>query len=94
MVHRLRLLPRADGIPVGGVSRLRIWLGRVKAWAGNLANRLGLPGTIRPLRYLDPLTGCLIEVRVGNLFTVISVDGRDYYFRRFSGRFDGTGSGC
>lgn len=46
------------------------------------------------MRLEDELTGRAIEVRVEPLFIVFSVDGRDYYFRRFSGRFDGTGLGC
>ena len=63
-----------------------IWLALGKAL------RCVAPGAIRNLDHHDELTGQHLEVRVGSLFTCVSVDGRDYYFRRYSGRFDGTGT--
>lgn len=59
-----------------------------------LLNRLGVPGVIRPMRYHDAVTGQQIEVKTGVFFTVVSIDCRDYYFDRVTGRFDGTGTGC
>ncbi len=56
-----------------------------------LLNRLGVPGAIAPMTFRDELTGCTLEVRLGTYYTVLTVDGRDYYFHRVSGRFDGTG---
>jgi hypothetical protein len=67
-------------------GRLRLWLGRVAEW-------MGLPGVIQNSNIRDRLTGQNIRVRVGQLFTVLSVNGRDYFFSRFTGRFNGTGSG-
>jgi hypothetical protein len=59
-----------------------------------MAEKLRLPGAIRDSMVEDEATGQRIEVRVGRLFTRISINGRDFYFDRFSGRFDGTGTGC
>jgi len=61
---------------------------------GRLLNRLGVAGAVKPMKISDSLTGQKMEIRVGLLFTRISVNGRDYYFNRLSGRFDGTGMGC
>jgi len=40
----------------------------------------------------DKITGQKVAVSIGDLFVRLSVDGRDYYFDRITGRFDGTGS--
>jgi hypothetical protein len=77
-----------------GASRFAIWRSRLKEWFCWALNRLGAPGAVRDVEIEDGGTGQKIEVRVGVLFTRISVNGRDYYFRRLTGRFDGTGSGC
>jgi len=42
----------------------------------------------------DSFSGQRLEIKVGIIYTRISVNGRDYYFSRLSGKFDGTGSGC
>lgn len=55
---------------------------------------LNLPGVVQPIDYPDMVTGDRIRVQVGKRFTVISVNNRDYYFKRFTGRFDGTGYVC
>jgi hypothetical protein len=39
----------------------------------------------------DRLAGQRISATVGELFVCVSVNGRDYYFDRITGRFDGTG---
>lgn len=67
---------------------------RVREQLSRLANWIKLPGAVANTRIEDSLTSQVIEIRTGVLFTRISVNGRDYYFRRFSGVFDGTGSGC
>ena len=77
-----------------GASRLDIWRARAKLWICRVLNRVGVPGTIQDADINDSLTGNHIQVRVGVLFTKVSVNGRDYYFRRLSGQFDGTGMGC
>lgn len=52
---------------------------------------LNAPGFIRGIEYPDRVTGDYISIRVNKRFTVISVNNRDYYFRRLTGKFDGTG---
>lgn len=56
-----------------------------------LLNRLGLPGAVAPMTFRDEVTGCTLTVRVGVYSTILTVDGRDYYFHRLTGTFDGTG---
>ena len=52
---------------------------------------LGIPGFVQPIDYPDIVTGNRIRVKVGRRFTVVTVNNRDYYFRRLTGIFDGTG---
>ena len=77
-----------------GAGRLLIWRSRFKEWFYRLLNRVGAPGAIQEAAIDDPLTGQNIRVHVGLFFTRVSVNGRDYYFHRLTGKFDGTGSGC
>lgn len=79
---------------VGVATRWQVWECRARMLLARIANRLGLPGFIKPVVLDDPVTGQHIEIRTGLLFTVIAVDGRDYYFRRFTGTYDGAGIGC
>jgi hypothetical protein len=65
-------------------SRLRQWLGRT-------LSRYGVPGAIQPMEFEDSLAGQHISVSVGEFFVCLSVNGRDYYFDRITGCFDGTG---
>ncbi len=57
-----------------------------------ILNKIGLPGIIRESVINDDLTNQKITIKTGVLFTVLTVNGRDYYFNRLSGKFDGTGS--
>lgn len=85
---------RVSNAPLSGATPLQIAIGRAGEVFGLLLNRLHLPGAIRPMRVHDDVTGVDLEVRVSALFTVVSVEGRDFYFRGVSGTFDGTGMGC
>ena len=62
---------------------------------GRPANWIGLPGVVAPTTIDDAFAG-KVEIRTSPYFTVISINGRDLYFRRWSGKFDGTGMciGC
>jgi hypothetical protein len=71
-----------------------IWKGRLKEWFGRLLNRTGVPGAVQEAEIEDEVSGQVVHIRVGPVFTRISINGRDYYFHRLSGKFDGTGSGC
>ena len=68
--------------------------GRARERLGYVAGRLGIPGTIRDLEYTDELTGQRITAKVGVLGTRLTVNGRDYYFSRFTGELVGGGHGC
>lgn len=93
--HRPAVVALPVSRPASGSSGL---VGRLAArlliLVGGCLDRCRLPGAIRPVRVEDPLTGQNLAVHVGTLFVRISVDGRDYYFDRLTGRFDGTGMGC
>jgi hypothetical protein len=76
----------------GRASRFDVARWRMREWLGRIANRLRLPGAIADTEFVDTVTGQVLSVRVGRLFVVMRVDGREYYFWRFSGRYDGAGS--
>lgn len=65
---------------------------RGRLWLGRCMNRLGLAAPIQPTEIYDPATGQRIAVTVGDLLVRLTVNGRDFYFHRITGRFDGTGS--
>ena len=58
---------------------------------GYIYTSLNIPGFIRPIDYFDKISGNRICIRLDRRFTIISVNHRDYWFRRISGKFDGTG---
>ena len=41
--------------------------------------------------YADNVTGDHIRIRVGRRFTVVAINNREYWFKRISGKFGGTG---
>jgi hypothetical protein len=57
-----------------------------------MATRLGLPGAIRPVEIHDSATGQRISIAVGTVMVRMTVNGRDFYFDRLTGRLDGSGS--
>ena len=75
-------------------SRIDIVFGRTQELFGALLSAFRIPGAVRDVSLKDALTGQEVNIRVGTLFTRISINGRDYYFRRLTGKFDGTGMGC
>jgi hypothetical protein len=81
-------VPNAAAI---GASRLQIWRGRVRNLFGRSLNRLGVPGAIQNVSVEDALTGHVLSVAVGATYVRLTVNDRDYYFDRVTGRFDGTG---
>jgi hypothetical protein len=82
-------IPRAAA---EGASRWLIWKERLRELTGRALSRLGLPGAIAEVKINDSLTGQQISVDVGPLYVRLTVNQRDYYFNRVTGRFDGTGS--
>jgi hypothetical protein len=75
------------------LSSLRL---RCRVAFGRLLNLAGIPGLIRSCDYKAGITDARIRVRVGEMFTVITVDGLDIYFHRLTGQIDGVGlaAGC
>jgi hypothetical protein len=84
--HRVAY-PLRDGATAFDIAR-----SRVRAGVGRLLNKLGVPAAIKPMEVTDAITKQHVAVAVDDLFVRVSVDGRDYYFDRLTGRFDGTGS--
>lgn len=78
--------------PENGATRGQIWKWRTINFVATLLNKMGLPGFVTPISFDDELTGQTINIRISDYFTIISIDGRDLYFHRLNGKFDGTGS--
>lgn len=90
-IVRLPFIERARA--AGGVATLlQIYRQRARNLFAKFLGRIGAPGAVKDMHIKDTLTGQEVAVHVGALFTRISVNGRDYYFDRITGRFDGTGS--
>lgn len=85
---------RSSVDPVFETDRKRAWIDRARFLFGALLNKGGIPGAVQPFEYADTLTGTVLELRNTELFTILRVDGREYYFTRVTGKLDGTGSGC
>lgn len=68
--------------------RIKDTILRLAEW---LCSLLNLPGFVRPIDYPDKVTGDRIQIRIGRRYTVITVNNRDYWFRRVTGAFDGAG---
>jgi len=81
---------------IEGITLIEIYIERLKQILGRILNYFHIPGFVKPTKIFDDLTKTRLEVKLSGFFTIISVDGRDYYFRRLSGKFDGTGMiyGC
>ena len=77
------------------LTRIRIV---VRELAGRVFHLAGIPGFVRDCEYDAGVTRAHVRVKVGKLFTVVSVNGLDIYFHRLTGAIDGVGfspvSGC
>ncbi|MGO9769678.1 MAG: hypothetical protein ACLPSW_09025 [Roseiarcus sp.] len=76
----------------GGAICSQIWRERLRGSVGSVLNWMRMPGAIRSAEITDKVSGQQISISVGQRFVRLAVDGRDYYFDRLTGRFDGTGS--
>jgi hypothetical protein len=76
----------------GGATRFQIWRGRLREWIGRTLNSAGVPGAIRNVNLKDELSGQNITITVDALYVRLTLNERDYYFNRVTGKFDGTGS--
>lgn len=94
MADRVLAFPVQDRPAAAGASRWDIARDRMRLAARTLLNRLNVPGALRSVQIDDELTGQQLDISVGASFTRITVNGRDYYFDRVTGRYDGSGMGC
>ena len=60
----------------------------LRRFLGRALNLLGAPGFIRVSECREQL-GMTVEVKVSDLFTIVSVSNLRLLFHRVSGRFDG-----
>jgi len=71
---------------------------QLRFWAGKFLNTAGVPGVILSGTYEAGIGQGSVRVTVGPLFTVVTVNGLDVYFHRFTGVIDGVGfsvaAGC
>jgi hypothetical protein len=63
----------------------------LRQWLGWILNKLGLPGFVGDSDYSSNNLHAHVRVRRKRLFTIVSVNGLDVYFRRLTGRLDGVG---
>jgi len=70
----------------------------IKFWIGRLANLAGYPAILRECNYGSEALNASVRVKRLELYTLVSVNGLDVYFNRFTGVIDGVGaspvSGC
>ena len=45
---------------------------------------------IRPFKYKDLVTGNKVEISVSPYFSKLTINEREYYFEKETGKFDGT----
>ena len=86
---------RVMGVPARrSANFLQVLRGRLKLWSGLAAEWIGLPGFIQDSDIRDRLTGQNIRVRVRKLIHgTLREWSATISSSRFTGRFDGTGSG-
>lgn len=75
-----------------GASRWQRLGGRVRLYAGAFLNHWGCPAHFQAVTIHDEVSGQTIAIETGRLFSKLTVNGRDFYFRRLTGRYDGSGS--
>jgi hypothetical protein len=92
--HIIRFPSERTSHPVrNGASWIDIGKGRLRACLGHMMNWFGLPGAISAAEIDDHSTGQHVAVAVDAHFVRLTVNGRDFYFDRLTGRYDGAGSG-
>lgn len=63
----------------------------VKLWFGKLLNLAGFPAIVRECDYHSPAMNADVKVRKHGLYTIVTVNGLDIFFTRFTGKMDGVG---
>ena len=70
--------------------RTGMWT-QLRFWAGKFLNSAGVPGVILSGTYEAGIGRASVQVTLGPLFTVVTVNGVDVYFHRLTGAVDGVG---
>jgi hypothetical protein len=63
----------------------------VKLRFGKLLNLAGFPGLVRECDYHSRALNASVKVRKYGLYTIVTVNGLEIYFTRFTGKMDGVG---
>lgn len=63
----------------------------VKLWFGKLLNLAGFPAIVRECDYHSQALNADVKVRKLGLYTIVTVNGLDIFFTRFTGTMDGVG---
>jgi hypothetical protein len=63
----------------------------IKLWFGKLLNLAGFPGLVRECDYHSQALNASVKVRKYGLYTILTVNGLEIYFTRFTGKMDGVG---
>ena len=83
-----------DPLPTNMLSGRAFWnllKFKVRVAAGKIFTLAGIPGLVRNCEYHASVTDATVQVRVNDIYTVISVNGLDIYFHRLTGAIDGVG---
>jgi len=64
----------------------------MKLYFGGLVNLAGFPAFVRECEYRSHALNADVKVKKLELFTLVSVNGLDVYFNRFTGAIDGVGA--
>lgn len=64
----------------------------LKLYLGRLLNLAGYPALVRECEYRSHALNTVVRVKKLELFTLVSVNGVDVYFNRFTGAIDGVGT--
>lgn len=91
--QRLKSLLK-DGKPLESNAT---WLDVLYLWAkwtlGRILVLFQIPGLIKPIEQYDQLTGTYIKVQLVEFYVIVSINGNDFYFNRFTGKYSGSGKG-
>jgi hypothetical protein len=67
------------------------WSFKAKSLLGGFLNKIGFPALLREVEIEDQVLGEIVRIRIGRSCSVLSIDNRDFYFDRLTGKFTGTG---
>jgi len=74
-------------------NEVSLWIrirSKVRYVAGLLLEKSHSPARIKEFEYIDPITNEIVYLSTGARYSVLHVGGKQFYFERVTGRFDGT----